>query len=170
MFEGTNFESDRLITRELFDSDAEELFRIYSDKEAMQYRGAAVMVRIEDAYKMIANQSLKEGNLLRKRLGIISKSNGQLIGTLLLTRNKSTIEECEIGFSFGKRNWGRGLGKETLEMLELQLRNIEGIEIIKAWVVKENVASIHIFEKAQFIAMQQTEYPKSNLYCKRLKE
>ncbi len=169
MFENANVESERLKTRELLASDAEVLFRIYSDAKAMQFRGSAAMSQIEDAYKMVANQSLKEGDIFRKRLGIISKSNDELIGTLLLIKNKNSIEECEIGFSFGKEHWGRGYGKETLGMIESQLRTIEEIEIIKAWVVKENEASIHVFEKAGFVIMQQNEYLESSSFIKRIK-
>lgn len=168
MFRQVKFESDRLIAKQLDKNDAEALFKIYSDHEAMKYRGSDPMKNIDDAFNMIAEQEKKNNQNTRFRLGLWDKSNNSLVGTLLLI---SEINEpkCEVGFSFGKNYWGNGFGRETLKMVERSLKNIERIESIKAWCIKENIASVKIFQKEGYIQIEQNHYPQSYLFEKKIK-
>ncbi len=168
MFQQIKFESERLIAKPLYRKDAGSLFEIYSDQEAMKYRGSAPMKCLEDAFQMITEQEKKGYQGTKTRLGLLDKSKNKLIGTLLLV-NKEKQTNCEVGFSFGKKYWGNGFGSETLEMVEQTLKRIEEIEKINAWCIKENIASVRIFQKAGYIEKLQNDYPKSYLFEKRLK-
>ncbi len=161
-----NFQSKRLTTRELLAQDASTLFEIYSDAEAMKFRGSGPVTSFEDAQHMISNQCAVSSNSIRTRFGIMLKESGSLIGTLLLQWTNSEPEQCEIGFSFGKAYWRQGFGRETLTMLEDKFREIEEITELKAWVVKENVGSMNLFQTAGFSDVSQNEYPKSTLFIK----
>lgn len=163
-----NFESERLKTRQLVEEDAVNLFQIYSDKEAMKYRGSKPMESIEEGHKMITEQFIENNCTVKVRLAVIKKSNNCLIGTLLLLVDKQVNHSCEIGFSFGKKYWGNGYGTETLTMVTDKLTTIENSKEIKAWCIKENIASIRIFEKAGFSKRKQNKYPNSNLFVKKL--
>lgn len=168
MLKEFNFESERLATSPLYETDAEVLFQIYSDAEAMKYRGSDPMKSVGDAYQMIRNQSSGNGQISKRRLAIREKDNVQLIGTLLLTFKSDVKSCCEIGFSFGRSFWGKGYGKETLKMVEGELKLAGLIEEISAWCVKKNSASIQIFQKAGFQEIPQNEYPNSSLFIKSL--
>lgn len=170
ILDNLQFESERLITRELQVSDASSLFEMYSDFEAMRYRGSKAIATIKDAFEMIANQLNEENGLSICRLGIRRKSDNELIGTLLLKIDQATSNQCEIGFSFGKEYWGQGFGKETLALVESELKRTENIEEIHAWCVNDNLASVQLFEKANYSKIQQETYPESTLFVKSLSE
>lgn len=169
MFKDISFESERLKTKPLEVEDAELLFQIYSDTEAMKYRGSKPMVDIGEAIDMIEKEYVVDGDISKLRLGIIEKSNNNFIGTLLLVRNKEFEHLCEIGFSFGKEYWGNGYGQETLKLIEGELKAYNNIEQLKAWCVKENIASVRIFEKTGFYNVEQNDYPQSHLFMKKIK-
>ncbi len=169
MLDRIYFESERLKTMELGKEDALSLFKFYSDSDAMKYRGSKPMKNIEDAYSMIAERFIVKNQISKLRLGIRKKSNDDLIGTLLLIHDENSKNQCEVGFSFGKDYWRKGYGKETFSMVEKELISHESIEVIKAWCIKENFASIRIFEKAGFSKIKQSEHPQSHLFIKKIK-
>lgn len=169
MLKNLNFKSERLITCRLSNDDAQALFGIYSDHEAMKFRANPPMQSLEEAYQMIASQFTVNKQTSKLRLGVRNSFSNKLIGTLLLTWSTDIEEQCEVGFSFGKQYWNKGYGKEILQMLEKQLGTHEHIKTLKAWCIKENLASIHLFEKARFTKVTQNEYPQSNLYVKTIK-
>ena|SRR5690606_4741161 len=168
MFQEIKFESDRLVAKPLDRKDAESLLKIYSDKEAMKFRGSGPMKNIDDAFQMIKEQEIKSNQNTKTRFGLLDKINHQLIGTLLLIRNENQTN-CEVGFSFHKEYWGKGFGRETLKMVEQSLRNSKSIEEISAWCIKENIAAVRIFQKAGYSEIQQKDYPLSYLFKKKLK-
>ncbi len=164
--EGFYIESSRLKTAPLCDKDAFRLFQIYSDGDAMKYRGSGPMNEIEDAQKMISRAFITDDSVSKLRLGIKTKVDGELIGTLLLSVREDG--HCEIGFSFEKEHWGKGYGQEILKTTEEKLRNFENTRTIRAWCIKENVASNRLFEKAGFSLIEQNKYPQSNLFEKKV--
>lgn len=169
MFKNLDFESTRLKTARLNEEDAPILFQIYSDVEAMKYRGSKPMKNIDDAFKTIAEQFTVNNHISKLRLGIRLKTDNQLIGTLLLVKDDNLKLQYEIGFSFGKAHWGKGYGQETLGMVEKQIKTYEDIEAIRAWCIKENLASIRIFEKAGFSEIEQNQFSKSRFFVKKIK-
>ena len=169
MFEGIYFESDRLKTCELNKEDAISLFQMYSDREAMKYRGSKAMESMEDAHVMIDNQFTVNNQISKLRMGIRHKSSSDLIGTLLLVWDENVRHQCEIGFSFGRKFWNNGYGKETFQMVEQKLCEHDDIEEIMAWCNSENFVSIRIFEKADFTMVEQNQYPQSIQFLKRIK-
>lgn len=172
MFNNICFESQVLITEKLEEKDALSLFNIYSDSEAMKYRGSKPMKNKDDAYGMIAEQFITNNQISKLRLGIWNKSEPKLIGTLVLVWNNIIKDEYEIGFSFGKDYWGKGYGKETLDMVVRHFFFYENSTTIKAWCIKENYASCRIFENAGFSnsKIKQSEFPNSNLFIKKINQ
>src|SRR5690606_13583906 len=141
MLKNVELNSKRLKTRNLNEGDIEKLFKIYSDKEPMKFRGSKPMNKIADASKMIFDQTIEKNNIIKIRKAIIKKENKELIGTLLLECDKSFPNRCEIGFSFEKSEWNNGYGKETLDMVLEKLKTINSIKEVKAWCIKKNIAS-----------------------------
>ncbi len=161
------FQSKVIKATKLYLEDAETLFSFYSDAAAMKFRGNSPMNSMKHALKMIKTQILEDGKNRKERLAIRKVSGNELIGTLLLKWTGS--EQCEIGFSFGKKHWGKGYGKETLRMIESHLESYTSLLEIKGWCVKENHASIRIFETAGYTKTPQNEYSGSILFVKTLK-
>lgn len=168
MFKEINFQSERLFVNNLNEEDFHSLFEIYSDKEAMKFRGSQSINTLEDAAKMISDQLTVEKRISKLRLAIRLKTSNQLIGTMLLVTNEEQEFECEVGFSFGKMFWGNGCATETLQMIESTLLEKTDVTQLKAWCVEGNFASIRIFQKAGYEEVVQGEYPKSKLFRKAL--
>ena len=164
MHQLSNFTSERLTAAPLIVEDQSVLYQIYSDAEAMKYRGSGPMQSTDDAAQMIQEQS----NDTKFRFGLRTKLTNELIGTALVVSDEEHPDRFEIGFSFGKEHWGKGYAQETLAMLERGLSDQHGSISVVAWCVKENVASVCVFEKAGYTQVDQTEYPGSIRFEKRI--
>jgi len=162
------FESERLYTNTLKKTDVDTLFEFYSDQEAMRFRGSKPMLQVNDALKMINNQLQKNNAELKLRLGIRAKASNELLGTLLLKVKNTSANECEVGFSFGKKHWGKGYATETLNMVESKLVTDQNYSTLIAWCKNENKASIRVFKKSGYQVIEQTDYPDSILFGKTL--
>lgn len=137
----------RLYFREINAGDRDELFKIYSDKEAMQYRGSMPLERIEDADHMIAKTLRDYSSGGECRLAIVTRDSGLLIGSFLYKTLSETA--CSIGYSIGKDFWRRGYAQEALNHMLIYLKQM-GYTQILATTKTENTASSRILEKAGF--------------------
>jgi [ribosomal protein S5]-alanine N-acetyltransferase len=163
------FESERLFTDSLNIDDVSTLFEIYSDSDAMKYRGSSAFNSINDAELMVENQFENNGNISKLRLAIKTKSNSNLIGTILLKQDSGSLYDLEIGFSFAKKHWNKGCAKETLKAIENQFKTNGNIESLMAWCKQGNASSIRVFEASGFAIKKQNQYPESLLFCKQIK-
>ncbi len=146
--------------------DAKSLFEIYSDKEAMKFRGSKPMETIKDAANYVKNQNTREGKISTIRKGIELVENSELIGSVMFRFDESRKNECEIGYSIGRKYWGRGLGRETVDLLLKDLEQNKEVREIIAWSNKENLASIKILESINFQRIEGKEDASNVLYRK----
>ena len=159
-------ENDKLFLRDLTQSDVEVIFELYSDKEAMKFRGSKSFDNIDEAIIMINNVIENIKTKTEFRYGIIEKMSNELIGTFLIIPVSSTI--CKIGCSFGKKYWRLGYGFEVMIIMKQYLLSL-GYETIIGLIKKENIPSIRLVEKMKFKLIEQTEYSEFYLYEKQLK-
>jgi len=159
--------TDSIRFRELNMKDAEDLFDIYSDKEAMKYRGSKAMESVEDAKKYIANKYLIKEQIRTLRKGVELVRTKELIGSVMYRFDRHKKAECEIGYSIGRRFWGKGLGKEIVKVL-FSLEKEKTIKAVIAWSNKENIASIRILEKMGFQLVEQDANQNANLYRRKV--
>ncbi|HCZ9272094.1 TPA: GNAT family N-acetyltransferase, partial [Vibrio alginolyticus] len=94
----TKIETERLILRELVEDDASELFDIFSDHEVMKYWNSGPWVSIEEARTFIAKSTQAMNRNTEVTLGIFLKSNGQLLGKIMLFNHVKESRRAEIGF------------------------------------------------------------------------
>jgi len=158
--------SEKVKFRELIITDTVKLYEIYSDKEAMKYRGSKAMRTIEEAENFIKNKSLKKMEILTIRKAIELMQTKELIGSAMYRFDENKKYECEIGYSIGRQFWGQGLGKEIVKMMVKAIEEKNEINKIVAWSNKDNLASIKILEKIGFKRISQTLHPDSFLYHK----
>ncbi|MFK7808445.1 MAG: GNAT family N-acetyltransferase [Saprospiraceae bacterium] len=153
--------------RKMTVKDAHSLLKIYSDKEAMKYRGSKPMESIEDAREFVNTQELLKGTTLTIREGIESLEENKIIGSVMFRFNESKKEECEIGYSIGRKFWGKGYGKEIVKLMLKSLEQNRAITNIIAWSNKMNIASIKILERNGFERIKQVDENADNyLYQK----
>ena len=155
--------AERLRFRTFKPKDAKRLFEIYSNKEAMKFRGSKSMNSMTDAQLFVKNQRLNSSDHITIRKGIVLKSSDELIGSVMFRYWNKKENECEIGYSLDANFWGRGLGLETLKLLLSVLSLKTTINTVIAWSHKENIGSIKILEKNGFQLCEQQE-SKNLLY------
>lgn len=168
MKEVDNYESRLLLFRELKETDAQKLFKIYSDKEAMKYRSNPPMEKMEDATSFILNQKRETSLEYKIRKGIELKANKELIGSVLYKYNKKKENECVIGYSIGRDYWGQGIGRKVVKNLLESLRIQRETRIVKAWISKENLASKRVIEINGFQLLHQEEFSELDLYVRKI--
>ena len=158
-------ENEKLHIRELIENDVNVIFELYSDKEAMKFRGSKPFENIYEAKEMLKKVAENIKNGTEYRYGIIEKETSNLIGTYLIT--PITNIECMVGCSIGKKYWRLGYGIEVMILMSEYLRNLK-YEKIVGLIKKENVPSIKLVEKMNFILIEQTEKPEFYKYEKEI--
>lgn len=152
-----------LYLRELLDSDAERLFEIYSNAEAMKHRENPPMKEIDDAYAMLERAKEKAASGYEIRFAVIERSSETLIGTVMY---QPVHDKVIIGYSIDEKFWNKGYATRIVAVLTKELKSMKFL-IIEAWVKKENIASTKVLVKNGFQQISQTIYP--NLYLFHLK-
>lgn len=158
-------ENGKLLIRELIQNDVKVIFELYSDKEAMKFRGSKPFENIDEAEKMLKKVAENIKNGTEYRYGIIEKETNNLIGTYLIT--PITNIECMVGCSIGKKYWRLGYGIEVMMLMSEYLRNLK-YEKIVGLIKKENIPSIKLVEKMNFVLIEQTEKPEFYKYEKEI--
>ena len=154
-------ENEKLLIRELTQNDVDVIFELYSDKEAMKFRGSKPFENIEEAIIMIKKVTENIKNGTEYRYAIIEKLSNKLIGTYLIT--PITNLNCMVGCSIGKNYWRLGYGLEVMTLMLEYLKNLEFKQII-GLIKKENIPSIKLVEKMKFRLIEQTEHPEFYKY------
>lgn len=160
--------TEKLIFRELTMNDAASLFDIYSDKEAMKYRGSKPMESLADAEAFVNNKQIQKDNILTLRKGVEIVNSKELIGTVMFKFYEAKKESCQIGYSIGPKYWRKGFGTKIVSMMIDELVANEEVNLINAWSNKENKASISILEKFGFKKVEQELYTERILYEKHI--
>jgi ribosomal-protein-alanine N-acetyltransferase len=155
--------TERLILRKMKVSDAEEIFRMRSNNEAMKHIGKDLMISIDEAINFV--------NVINDLLGansgitwaIAFKAEPQrLIGTIGLWRFIKENYRAEIGYMLIPELWRQRITKEAILKVieygfnELRLHSIEG------HINPVNVASAKILESTGFV---KEAYFKEDFFC-----
>ncbi len=157
--------SERLYIRHITFNDEFDLFKIYSDKDVMKFRGSAAFENLDDVRKMI-QKTINQISLKSEfRFAIVENETNNLIGTFLYKVIEST--KCEVGYSLGKNYWQLGYGFEVLNSMLTYLTNL-GYENIIATTKKENIASIKLLAKTGFVLKKTEDKDDLNLFEKKI--
>ena len=157
-------EDERVYFRELEESDANRLFEIYSNEEAMKFRETEPMKTIDDAYKMLTRDKEMRQTSYEFRFAIIEKKTDILIGTIMY---QPVADKAIIGYSIDEKFWNNGYGSSVVKIMINELIS-KKFNLLEAWVKKGNFASCKVLEKNLFQSISQTIYPNLNLYQYRI--
>ena len=141
-------ETERLIFRELTLSDAEELFRSYSQAETMRFMGSGP-VSVEEVRLSIQNHI---DNYYKKYgfglWAVVLKENNSFIGRCgLLYQKIEGVRDLELSYLLDNDYWGRGLATEAaLASARLGFERYGFVRVI-AVINPQNTASVRVAEK-----------------------
>jgi [ribosomal protein S5]-alanine N-acetyltransferase len=150
-------ETDRLLLRKITLDDAEDIFGLRTNEEAMKYINKPKLNTIEDAIELIN----KMNDPVRINWGITLKSENKIIGSIGYHRIESEHYRAEIGYMLDPAYWNTGLMSEAIAKVisfgftEMKLHSIEAI------INPGNTVSRKILQKFNFI---KEGYFKENFF------
>ncbi|MEL6468166.1 MAG: GNAT family N-acetyltransferase [Cyanobacteria bacterium J06623_4] len=139
-------ETERLTFRELALNDLDDLLKVFSDPEAMEF--------YSKPHDHPMTQAWIERNIQRYTQhgfglwALILKENGELIGDCgLVLQDVDGIEEVEIGYYVRRDLWGQGLATEAAQACRDYGFHQLGFDRLISLINPANAASRRVAEK-----------------------
>ncbi|MDB5283699.1 MAG: hypothetical protein JWO06_2774 [Bacteroidota bacterium] len=150
----TVFTTQRLVLRQLNDSDAPALAMLRSNARVNQYLKRPAECSIETAIAFV--KKMTDGNPWDKRLywAISLKDEPTLIGTICLWNFSEDGKTAEIGYELNPVFYGQGIMSEALSRIIDYSFNTLGLSTLEAYTRKNNTSSIRLLEKYRFKVVQ----------------
>lgn len=142
------FETERLILRQIVAEDAEAVMAIFSDAAVTEHYDLYTFTRLAEAAELIDYFAESYEAERQIRWGIVRKEDDQLIGTCGFVALHT--HRGEIGYDLARTYWRQGYMTEALEVLleigfdDMQLHRIEAL------VMVDNIASAGLLRKRGF--------------------
>lgn len=140
----------RVALTQLQNSDADTIFMIYSDPEAMRYWSTVAMTDraeaealIESIHRLFAERSLLQW-------GVVRRSDARLIGTVTLASLDARNMRADLGFMLSRDCWGQGYMREALVALLNYAFDKLGLKRLEADVDPLNAASLGLLQRLGF--------------------
>lgn len=144
----TFFSTKRLSMSSLRQSDAEEIFRVRGDAEAMKYwdwpHDKSPIVTASVVETMLGEVAAGEAHYWTLRL----KANENFVGLCDLSNLGASLS-AEVGFMLAREFWGLGLAQETIAALIEQARALN-LTSLAARIHSDNERSARLLKSAGF--------------------
>lgn len=145
-----HIETERLVLRELRESDADDVFRIFGDDAVTRYYDLATFADVEQARLLIARMNARNANGDALRWGIARKDSDAVIGTGGFNQFVRGWARAGIGYDLAQPYWNNGYMTEALRaMAQYGFEKLE-LNRIEALVAPGNIASARVLEKIGF--------------------
>lgn len=152
-------ETERLILRDLRESDAEEAFKNWtSDDEVSKYVRWSTHKNIEETKEYLKGEVERCKNEDYYTWGIVLKENGELIGAIAVFPSEDGRHE--VGYNISKKYWRNGYTTESLKRVMKYLINDVGLKRFKCSHAVLNPASGAVMRKAGFKYVRDDCYEK----------
>ena len=143
-------ESERLRIRHPLPTDAEALFDLFSDADALRYWSHGPLADLDAAQAYLADieTGWREGRSYR--WAITHEEADRLIGTVTLLAWSQDNRRAEIGFILHPAYHGRGLAAEAVRTVLAFGFGPMGLHRVEADVDPENEGSLRLLERIGF--------------------
>ncbi len=138
--------TERLILRQLLESDAQEIILLRSDITVNKFLDRKPSETLEDAVNFIRN--IKNNELLY--WAIVQTPGEKLVGTICLFGFSDKADTCEIGYELLPNYQGQEIMTEALQKIIAFAFHTLGIKTIDAFTHKDNGASTKLLQKCNF--------------------
>ncbi len=147
-------ETERLILRPWYESDAEECFKLARDPRVGPAAGWPPHTDVENT-----RQVIREFLAVPETYVIVLKETGLPVGSVGLHKNDlaSKDDEAELGYWVGVPYWGRGIAPEaSREMLRHAFEDL-GLQRVWCGYYDGNEKSKRVQEKLGFVYQRTTD-------------
>lgn len=150
-------ETKRLVLRKISMNDAEEMFVLRTNEEAMKYINKPKVMSVDDAKEIINKMNEPE----RIIWGITLKNQEKIIGSIGYHRIEKEHYRAEIGYMLHQDQWNTGIMSEALAAVIGFGFNKMKLHSIEARINPDNTASRKILQKFSFF---KEAYFKENFF------
>ena len=125
--------TQRLLLRQIRPDDAEALFAIFSDEEAMQFYGHEPHRSLDETHELIGWIQAAYARRESIRWGITLRGEDRVIGSCGFHNFGAGFQRAETGYELERASWGQGIMAEALSAIltygftELGLHRVEAI-------------------------------------------
>ncbi|WP_114854129.1 GNAT family N-acetyltransferase [Brachybacterium sp. YJGR34] len=138
---------ERILLRPFVEADAAAAHRVYGDAEVMRYVGEGHPASREQTAQMIADYRRHQQRHGYAFWAVVERSTGELIGDAGLER---TGHGVELGYTLGRRWWGRGLATEAARLCVAAAFGPLALPRLVALADAENPASVRVLTTLGF--------------------
>lgn len=152
-------ETERIVVRDWRPDEADRFFDVYSRWEVARWLGAqpTVMTDRDEADARIERwRGLNAENPDEGRWAVARRSDGVVVGTVILVRLPDGDGELEIGWHLHPDAWGHGYATEAARAV-LTRAFRRGVEEVFAVVRPDNTASIAVCRRLGMEALGRTD-------------
>ena len=144
-----DLEGRRVTLRSILESDAEDLFEIYSDQATMEFASDPAFETLETVHHMLG--SVQRLELLGESLewAVVCNKTSKVIGTCGLHSFSECGRRCEIGCLLNSSYWRQGYMSEALNLL-LNHAKLKGLVEVAADIDEPNFRSVGLFKSLGF--------------------
>ncbi len=154
--------TNRLLLRQLKDSDCETIFYLRSNETVNEFVKRAKAESIEDALLFITKIKKAVSKNESIYWCITLKSNPYLIGTICLWNFSEDKKTAEVGYDLHPDFQQKGIMNEAIQSVLNYGFNTLKLEIIEAYTQNNNKNSIKLLEKNNFLLIKNRK-DKDNL-------
>jgi [ribosomal protein S5]-alanine N-acetyltransferase len=143
-------ETERLVLREIYESDAAAVYDYFSKEEMTRYYNLDAFTRVEQAEELVGK--FREGwrDNVNIRWAITLKGDGRLIGTVGFHNWMKPGNRAELGYELHPDYWGQGLVSEAVRAAIAYGIGTMCLYRIGALLMPENVGSAKVLLKNGF--------------------
>jgi ribosomal-protein-alanine N-acetyltransferase len=156
--------TERLILRQLAESDIQEIFLLRSDTLINKYLDRPPSKTPEDATVFI--KQIKKNSLTY--WAITQKGNEKLVGTICLFEISDELKKCEIGYELLTEYQGKGIMTEAAKKVIEFANKTLGLTTIEAHTHQDNQSSVSLLEELKFISTNTAGNESTSLMVFRL--
>ncbi len=149
-FRKIELHSERLVLKEIPLEYKEPFFKIFSDKEVMQFTDKPIVSSMDEAVVYLMNCRYRAEKQEHLYLGIFIKENAELIGILSIYHIDLKHHFASLGILLAKMHWRKGYMSEAMHcFLDFYFSKLN-LHRIEAQTFVENLPAVGFFNKMNF--------------------
>lgn len=143
-------EGERIVLRQMRESDANDVFAIFRDEEIIRYWSSPAHESLDDALELIADAKKQFEARTMFEWGASLNENDRVIATFTLLNVDIPHRRAEVGYALNREFWGGGYATEGLELMIAFAFGPMNLHRLEADVHPENQGSFRLLEKQGF--------------------
>lgn len=143
-------ETERLLLRELADTDVDAMFAVFADPQVTRFYNVPTFERREEAELIVDKRRKRFWSGRGVCWGIARKVDDVLLGTCGFNAWAMRRQVGDLGYELGRPYWNQGIMTEALTAVVAYGFDTLQLSQQRAWVMPNNVASAHVLTKLGF--------------------